>query len=128
MPEYEVSGSVNASPETVFAYLSDTDHLTDYIPDMVLAREEGDRVRVVAEVQGRHEEGAAWLHADSDLRKIEWGGQGTARYGGWLQVTGSGPDSTVTIHLSTDRISDAEEIRGSLSQALANIKGQVAGS
>jgi carbon monoxide dehydrogenase subunit G len=128
MPEYEVSGSVDASPEAVFGYLSDVDHLTDYVPGMVLAREEGDRLRVAADVQGRHEEGRAWLHADSDLRKLEWGGQGTAGYRGWLQVTGSGPGATVTIHLSTDRTSDAEEIRRTLSQALANIKNQAARS
>lgn len=128
MPEYEESGSVNASPESVFAYLSDVDHLTDYIPNMVLARDEGEELRVAAEVQGRHEEGAAWLHTQEDLRRIEWGGQGTAGYGGWLSVTASAEGSTVMIHLSTDRVSDAEEIRGSLSQALANIKDRVEGS
>jgi len=119
---------VNASPEAVFAYLSDIDHLTDYIPGMVLAREEGERLRVAAEVQGRHEEGAAWLRTDRDLRRIEWGGEGAAGYGGWLKVTESAPGSAVTIHLRTDRESDAEEIRASLARALANIKEQLAGS
>ncbi len=128
MPDYEESGSVNASPEAVFAYLSDIHNLTDYIPGMVLAREEGERLRVAAEVQGRHEEGAGWLRVEKDHRRMEWGGQGGAHYGGWLEVTDSAPGSTVTIHLSTDRESDAEEIRGSLSQALANIKDQVEGS
>lgn len=128
MPEYEESGSLNASPESVFAYLSNVDHLTDYVPNMVLARDDGKELRVAAEVQGRHEEGAAWLHTHEDLRRIEWGGQGTAGYGGWLSVTASAEGSTVTIHLSTDRVSDSEQIQGSLSQALANIKDRVEGS
>ncbi len=128
MPEYEESGSVNASPEAVFAYLSDTHNLTHYVPGMVLAREEGERLRVAAEVQGRHEEGAGWLRANKDLRRIEWGGEGAAGYGGWLKVTESSPGSTVTIHLRTDRESDAEEIRATLSRALTNIKEQVAGT
>jgi carbon monoxide dehydrogenase subunit G len=128
LPEYEVSGSVNASPGSVFAYLSDVDHLTDYVPHMVLARDEGEGLRVAAEVQGRHEEGAAWLNTQEDQRRIEWGGKGTGGYGGWLSVAESAEGSTVTIHLSTDRVSDAEEIGDSLSQALANIKEQVEGS
>ncbi len=49
-------------------------------------------------------------------------------YTGWLQVSGSGEDSSVTIHLSTDRDVDAEEIRRSLSEALSNITSQVEGS
>jgi carbon monoxide dehydrogenase subunit G len=128
MPEYEESGSVDASPEVVFGYLSDVDNLTDYIPNMVLAREEGQRLRVAAEVQGRHEEGAAWFRPDTDLRRIEWGGQDRAGYGGWLEVTAAGQGSAVTIHLSTDRVSDAEEIRGFLSQALVNIRDRVESS
>jgi carbon monoxide dehydrogenase subunit G len=128
MPEYEESGSVNASPDTVFAYLSDIDHLTHYIPGMVLAHHEGELLRVAAEVQGRHEEGEAWLRTDEDLRRITWGGEGSAGYGGWLGVTESAPGSAVTIHLSTDRESDEQEIRATMTQALANIKEQVAGS
>jgi carbon monoxide dehydrogenase subunit G len=128
MPEYEESGLVNASPDAVFAYLSDIDHLTDYIPDMVLARAEGERLRVAADVQGRHEEGSAWLRADPDERRIDWGGEGTADYGGSIKVTASPPGSMVTIYLSTSRTSDEAEIRAHLSKALANIKGQVGDS
>ncbi len=128
MPEYEESGSVDASPDAVFDYLSDVGNLTDYIPHMVLAREEGQRLRVAAEVQGRHEEGAAWFRPDADLRRIDWGGQDTAGYRGWLEVTAAGRGSAVRIHLSTDQVSDAKEIQGSLSQALANIRNQVESS
>jgi carbon monoxide dehydrogenase subunit G len=121
MPEYERSGPVNAKPDAVFAFLSDIRHLPEYIPDMVLARAEGDRLRVAADVEGRHEEGTASFKADSQQRRIDWGAAGTAGYGGWLQVSASDPGSTVTIHLSTDRASDDAQIQASLSQALANI-------
>ena len=128
MPEYEDSGSVNASPEAVFAYLSDVHHLTEYIPHLALARVEGEHLRVAAEVQGRHEEGNARFSADPDQRRIDWGGEGTPGYSGWLKVSASEPGSDVTIHLSTHRTSDEAEISATLSQALANIRNRFADS
>jgi carbon monoxide dehydrogenase subunit G len=131
MPEYQESGSVNADPDTVFAYLSDVQHLADYIPHMALARVEGERLRVAADVQGRHEEGTARFRADPDQRRIDWGGEDAKGYSGWLTVTASEPGSEVTIHLSTDRTAneaDEAEIRTTLSQALANIRDQVGNS
>jgi len=128
MPDYEETGSVAAAPDAVFAYVSDVSHLTDYVPNMTLARSEGDRLQVAAEVQGRHEEGAARFQADQGSRRVEWGGHGPGGYRGWLQVSVSEEESSVTIHLSTDREEDAEEIRRSLSQALGNIRIQVEGA
>jgi len=125
MPDYEESGPVAASPDVVFAFLSDVSHMPDYIPDMVLARTEGDRLRVAAEVSGRHEEGNAWLRADPDQHRLDWGGE-AAGYSGWLKVSASEPGSQVTIHLSTDRISDETAIHDSLVQALANIRDKIA--
>ena len=125
MPDYEKSGPVDASPDAVFAFLSDVSHMPEYIPDMVLARSEGDRLRVAADVHGRHEEGNAWLRADPDQRRLDWGGEG-AGYSGWLKVSASEPGSEVTIHLSTDRMSDEDAISDSLSQALANIRDRIA--
>ena len=127
MPEYETSGPVNANPDAVFDFLSDIRHMPDYIPDMVLARAEGDRLRVAAEVEGRHEEGTASFLADPEQRRIDWGAGSAAGYGGWLQVSASDQGSTVTIHLNTDRASDEAQIQASLSQALANIRDWFAG-
>jgi Polyketide cyclase / dehydrase and lipid transport len=126
MPEYEETQTVNAAPDVVFDYVSDVDHLPEYIPHMVLAHATGDRLRVAADVQGRHEEGDAWFRADHDHRRIEWGADDSGRYQGWLQVSGSGQGSLVTIHLSTERDEDAQQIRDALSEALHNITSRVA--
>ena len=129
MPDYEETGPVALGAEAVFAYVSDVAHLTEYVPNMIQARSEDDHLQVAAEVQGRHEEGAATFRADDERGLIEWGGSGPGGYRGWLQVSGSSEtSSTVTIHLSTDREEDAEEIRRSLSQALENIRKQVEGA
>lgn len=125
MPEYEDTASVAAAPDAVFGYVSDVAHLPDYIPNMILAQPEADRLLVAAEVQGRREEGTAWLLADRNRRRLEWSGEGTSRYRGWLQVSSADEGSSVTIHLSSDREEDAEEISQSLSDALLNIKRQV---
>ena len=47
---------------------------------------------------------------------------------GWLQVAASGADSTVTIHLTTQRNEDAEQIERSLAQALKTIADRTAAS
>jgi uncharacterized protein YndB with AHSA1/START domain len=127
MPEYEHSLTIDATPDAVFDYVSDPDHLTEYIPNMVLAHATGDHLRVAADVQGRHEEGDAWFRADHDHRRLEWGADNPSRYQGWLQVSGSGKTATATIHLTIERDEDAQQIRDALTQALQNIN-QAAGA
>jgi len=128
MPEYEEWGSLNASPDAAFGYLSDVGNLPKYVSGMILAQlEQDDHLRVAAEVQGRHEEGQAWFRVDPEGRRIEWGGQSRSGYSGWLEVSGSGPGCSVTIHLETDREEDAEDIRRALAQTMANITSQVEG-
>lgn len=89
---------------------------------MVLAAPEADRLLVAADVQGRHEQGVARFRVDPSRRRIEWRGEGASRYNGWLQVSSLDEGSSVTIHLSSDREEDAEDIRRSLAEALVNIR------
>jgi uncharacterized protein YndB with AHSA1/START domain len=121
MPEYEQTQTIDATPDAVFDYVSNPDHLTEYIPNMVLAHATGDHLRVAADVQGRHEEGDAWFRADQHRRRLEWGTDNPGRYQGWLQVSGSDKTTTATIHLTTERDEDAQQIRDALTQALHNI-------
>lgn len=121
MPDYEETGSVRATPDDVFDYVSDVANLSGYVPDLLRATPSGASLTVAAEVEGRLEEGEASFRPDRAARRVEWGGKGSTGYLGWLQVSGSADASFVTIHLSTDRTEDSDAIRASLSKALANI-------
>lgn len=128
MPEFERTVTVPASPDNAFQYLGDPRNLTAYVAEMVLARPEGgDRMRVAAEVQGRHEEGEAHFRADASERRLEWGGQDASSYQGWLQVSDANAGSTVTIHLHVAHEHDEAEINRALDETVTNIERLLGG-
>lgn len=126
MPEYELTESVEAAPDAVFGYVSEIGNLTEYIPHMVEAEPQKDGLHVVADVDGRREEGKAWFRADAGERRMTWGG-GAHHYQGELRVSPSGGGSSVSIRITTDMDGDEAEIRRSLDEALRNIRAHGAG-
>jgi Polyketide cyclase / dehydrase and lipid transport len=127
MAEYERSTTVQATPSATYGYLSDPQHLPDYVATMTQARATGqDHLRVAAEVQGRHEEGEAMFRADPSSRRLEWGREGHD-YHGWLTVTDGGSDDTakVTIHLHTHDDSDGAEVERALDETMSKIENAV---
>ena len=104
MPDFERTATVPASPDQAFQFLSNPKNLPSYVSEMVLARpEQGDRLHVAAEVQGRHEEGEAHFRSDPSQRRLEWGGE-DARYRTLLPVvfellraTGLEPEMAITL-------------------------------
>jgi hypothetical protein len=126
MPEYERSVSLSVGAERAFEFLADPENLTKYVANMVSARrQDGDRLRVAADVQGRHEEGVASFRSDAAAHRLEWGSPVNPQYHGWLEVAGSGSQSTVTIHVTTDRPEEAEEADRVLDQTVANIRAHL---
>jgi hypothetical protein len=100
MAEYERSRVVQASPEDVFAFVSDASNLATILPtvDTVEPQAEG-RVEVHGEVRGRSYEDDGWFRVDEARRRIEWGAdEGT--YSGWLTVSGEDGAAQVVAHLS----------------------------
>jgi uncharacterized protein YndB with AHSA1/START domain len=100
MAEYERSRLVQASPDDVFAFVSDASNLATFLPtvDMVEPRAEG-RVEVHGEVRGRTYEDDGWFRVDEARRRIEWGAdEGT--YSGWLTVAQANGGAQVVTHLS----------------------------
>jgi hypothetical protein len=82
-----------------------------------------DRVRMVAEVAGRREEGDTVLTADPAARRLEWRGSRSNGYRGWLTVTPEGSGhALVTIHLSTETHDGAVEIEDVLVKTLSNVR------
>jgi len=100
MAEYERSRLVLASPEDVFAFVSDPRNLATFLPtvDTVEPREEG-RVEVHGEIRGRTYEDDGWFHVDEDRHRIEWGAD-ERTYSGWLTVAADDAGTQVVAHLS----------------------------
>lgn len=129
MPDYERTVTVSADPQAAFSFLSDTANLPKYVATMALARpESGDRLRVAADVQGRHEEGEAMFRTDASARLIEWGGENGSGYSGRLQVVPSGAGSMVTVHLHLEHQEDETEINRVLDDTASNIQRLLGGS
>jgi hypothetical protein len=123
MPDFERSATVAAGPEDAFRFLADPGNLPRYIARMVLAEPgEGERLRVAAEVEGRHEEGDARFWTDPSRRRVEWGAEEGSGYRGWLQVSEASEGAAVTIHLHVEHGDDEAEINRVLDETVMNVE------
>ena len=140
MGSYESTTAVTASPDELFAYLSDVNNLPEYFAAMKSAEPAGDAeghdggsvpagadaVHTVAEVHGQRREGEAWFRSDADARTLSWGSEGPSDYRGELSVTGEGERSSVTVRLHTEHV-EGDDIQSGLDTTLAQIKEIVEG-
>jgi hypothetical protein len=123
MADYERSVTVAAVPDAAFQFLAEPTNLPRYVATMVEAeRRHGDELRVAADVQGRHEQGEAHLHADPSARRMQWDAPGENDYRGRLEVRPSSEGSTVTIQIHVAGDADANEINRVLDETAANIE------
>jgi hypothetical protein len=100
MAEYERSRLVQASPDDVFAFVSDVDNLPTFVPTVTAVEPQAeDRVQVRGDVHDRAYEDDGWFRADAGRRRIEWGTNEGA-YSGWLTVAGADGGTQVVAHLS----------------------------
>lgn len=123
MANFERTVAVDAAPDHAFRSLTDPSALPNYVATMTAAElRTGDRLRVAAEVQGRHEEGDARFSVDEAGRRMEWSGETGTGYRGWLEVVPAGAGSSVTIHLEGVRDDDRAETDRALDETIANIE------
>jgi uncharacterized protein YndB with AHSA1/START domain len=125
MADYERTIEVTAPADRAFECLADPANMPKYVAMMTTAVPKGgETVHVAAEVQGRHEEGDAHVHADPERRRLEWGGQGESGYHGWLEVAESHGGSSVTVHIHAEHDSgdDAAVIERSFDETMARMK------
>jgi uncharacterized protein YndB with AHSA1/START domain len=100
MAEYERSRLVQASPDDVFAFVSDASNLATFLPTVdTVEPQAGDRVEVHGEIRGRSYEDDGWFRVDENRRRIEWGADEHA-YSGWLTVAAENGGAQVVAHLS----------------------------
>lgn len=123
MPDFERTATVTAAPEDAFQFLADPSNLPKYVATMSLAKpEEGHRLHVAAEVQGRHEEGDARFTADAAQRRIEWGAGGQSRYAGSIAVSEANGGSSVHIRIHVEHEQDEGEINRAMDETVSNIE------
>lgn len=121
MGDYKHSQEVDAPAGRLFDYLCDVRNLPRYFSAMTSAEPTGgDAVRVVADLGGTTREGEAWFRADRERRRLEWGSEGPNDYHGYLDVTGDGTTSAVTVFLHTER-HDSGEIDQGIMDTLAAV-------
>lgn len=98
--EFEQSTTVEASPERVYAFVSDVRNLPKYLPTTKSAEpQQGERVRVQGEAEGHKYDSDGYFRKDEANRRLEWGAD-EHYYSGWLEVAGSGDSADVTVHLT----------------------------
>jgi ribosome-associated toxin RatA of RatAB toxin-antitoxin module len=98
--QHEHTEHVAATPDAVYAAISDVSNLPKFVPQMTAARSAGDgRVEVDARYGGHEQHGEAEFSADDDARRIEW--RASSGYHGWMQVDADGEGSRLTLFLDT---------------------------
>jgi uncharacterized protein YndB with AHSA1/START domain len=98
--QHEHTEHVAASPDAVYAAISDVRNLPRFVPQLTGARPtEGDTVEVDARYGGHEQHGQAEFRSDDAQRRIEWGSP--SGYHGWMQVEADGDGSRLTLFLNT---------------------------
>lgn len=100
MAEYERSRLVQASPDDVFAFVSDVGNLATFVPTVSAVEPQvGDRVRIHGTIHDRTFVDEGWFHVEEGRRRVEWGTD-EHDYAGWLSVAGDNGGTQVVAHLS----------------------------
>jgi hypothetical protein len=124
--EYEQTQVIAASPDEVFAWVTDVGNMPGYLPPIKEAAIEGEsapgtpgeKVRMEGEIPDRGGfESEGYLSVDEGARRMEWGAEVSRDYSGWLTVADDGAGgSEVTVHLSFGERSVAGEIQDESSE------------
>ena len=131
MPDYEHSLTIEASPETVFDFVSDIKNLPKYLPTTHQAEAQpGGRVRVQGEAAGHAYDSDGYFRIDAPNHRLEWGSDGENHYRGWLEIDGAASECEVTVHLmfQSKREGRDKTISEGLISALESIRSQVEGN
>ena len=98
--QHEHTEHITATPDAVYAAISDVTNLPRFVPQMTAARHAaGDTVEVDARYHGREQHGEASFHADPARRRIEW--SSPSGYRGWMEVAPDGDGARLTLFLNT---------------------------
>lgn len=125
MADFTSTTTVDASPEDLFAFLSDVGNLPRYFARMKTAEPAGGHaVRTSAELpDGSSVEGEAWFDVDQDAQHLAWGAEGDNDYHGHLDVRPDEHGAIVEVHLHTNRAESGDhQVQNGLDTTLDTIK------
>ena len=108
--QHQHTEHIAASPDAVYAAISDVRNLPRFVPQMTAARPAGDD-RV-----GREQHGEASFHADDAQRRIEWASP--SGYRGSMEVAADGDGTRLTLFLNTVHDSESEHDIGATLDAI----------
>jgi hypothetical protein len=98
--QHEHTEHVAATPDAVYAAISDVANLPRFVPQLTAARTAGEgRIQVDARYEGHEHHGEASFATDDAARRIEW--SAASGYHGWLRVDADGEGSRLTLFLDT---------------------------
>ncbi|MCD2186872.1 SRPBCC family protein [Actinomycetospora soli] len=125
MADFTSTTTVDASPDDLFAFLSDVGNLPRYFARMTSAESTGgNAVRTSAELpDGSHVEGEAWFDVDPEAQHIAWGAEGSNDYHGHLDVRPAEHGATVEVHIHTGRVEPGDhEVQNGVDETLDRIR------
>lgn len=128
MADFTSTTTVDASPDDLFAFLSDVGNLPRYFARMTSAEPgEGNEVRTSAQLpDGSHVEGTAWFEVDTGQQHIAWGSEGSHDYHGYLDVRPAEHGATVEVHIHTTRVDAGDhQVQQGVDQTVDTIKSLV---
>src|SRR5712671_7599304 len=97
MPDYTKSIEVNAPRQKVIDYVTNVEHMPEYLPTVKEASmEDKDHVHMAVEVNGQRHEDTGFLWKTGDT--LSWGSE-DHDYHGEMEFSGEGGLTTLTIHL-----------------------------
>ncbi|XKK60707.1 SRPBCC family protein [Streptomyces sp. ARC32] len=132
MGDYDHTITVNISPERLFDYLADVEHLPSYMPRLTAAHpHDGDRVTVTAHIDPpdapeQDVTSEAWIRVLEHGKTLEWGAPGPDDYHGRLHISPgpSSESSRLKVELHTQR-AEGSQINEGLEEALHGIRNAV---
>ena len=116
MREFSTHVTINAPADEVFAFVTDFDHMHEYLPTVDKATPTGDgQIRLQGNSGGKPYDTEGWYQTHDFNRTMLWGAKGANDYTGDLEVMDEGEQCTLTIHLKFEMLpAMSEEDRKSL--------------
>ena len=110
MKQLSTKVEINASADEVYAYVTDVNHMPDFLPfpDKVTPVGEG-KVRVQGKMSGQPFDKIAWFKADKDARTMQWGATTRNEYSGEMAINDLGDHSELAIDVRLGKMLDMSE-------------------
>ncbi|CAN5590058.1 hypothetical protein BH11ARM2_BH11ARM2_04350 [soil metagenome] len=109
MKTFRTETQIDATPDAVFAYVTDFGKMHDYLPTVDHAEPAGEgKIEMDGEADGHHYDATGWFEKDDAERTMEWGSDGQSVYSGHLSVRETPSGSLLEIMLTFGAHPDEE--------------------